>query len=104
MSLAREVSTIGCGPSIAPEGSHSCVFSLGDSAIDCMYCHRRGEAMLTQDLTPKADENTAALAWLVSALEHTRSRGQAKIVGYLGEVADDMVFEVECAARRNTCI
>jgi len=55
--------------------------------------------MLTQDLAPEADENTATLAWLVSALEHTRSRGQTKVVGYLEEVADDVVFEVEMAAR-----
>ena len=60
--------------------------------------------MPTQDLKPVTDTEKATLEWLVSALEHARTRGQAKIVGYLGEVADDMVFEVECAARRNTCI
>jgi hypothetical protein len=45
----------------------------------------------------------ATLAWLVSALEHMRSRGQMKLVGYLEEVADDVVFEVEMVARR-TCL
>ena len=47
---------------------------------------------------------TATLAWLVSALEHTRSRGQTKLVGYLEEVADDVVFEVEMAARRASLV
>ena len=56
--------------------------------------------MLTEDLTPQADVETATLAWLVSALEHARSRGQTKLVGYLEEVADDVVFEMEAAARR----
>jgi hypothetical protein len=48
----------------------------------------------------ETDEETATLVWLVSALEHARSRGQTKVVGYLEEVADDVVFEVEAAARR----
>ena len=46
------------------------------------------------------DTGTATLEWLVSALEPARSRGQTKLVGYLEEVADDVVFEVEAAARR----
>ena len=56
--------------------------------------------MQTQDLIPEADEETATLLWLVGALEHARSRGQSRVVGYLEEVADDVVFEVEAAARR----
>jgi hypothetical protein len=48
----------------------------------------------------ETDEETATLVWLVSALEHARSRGQTKVVGYLEDVADDVVFEVEAAARR----
>ena len=46
----------------------------------------------------------ATLVWLVSALEHTRSRGQTKVEGYLEEVADDVVFEVEMAARRASLV
>ena len=57
--------------------------------------------MLIEDLTPEVDSETETLAWLVSALEHVRSRGQTKVVGYLEEVADDVVFEVEAAARRS---
>ena len=37
-------------------------------------------------------------------MEHARARGQTTLVGYLQAVADDVVFEVEFAARRNTCI
>jgi len=53
-----------------------------------------------QTLKPEMDTNTATLAWLVEALEHARSTGQTKVVDYLEEVADDVVFEVEAAARR----
>jgi hypothetical protein len=65
-----------------------------------MCCHHKGEAMQMQELKPGADTEQATLAWLVEALEHARSRGQTKLVGYLEEVADDVVFEVEAAARR----
>ena len=44
------------------------------------------------------DTDTATLVWLVNALEHTRARGQTKLVGYLEAVVDDVVFEVESAA------
>ena len=55
--------------------------------------------MLIEDLRQEVDSETATLAWLVEALEYTRSNGQMKVVGYLEEVADDVVFEVEMAAR-----
>lgn len=45
------------------------------------------------------DTDTVTLAWLVSALEQARREGQSKAVAYLEDVADDMVFEVELAAR-----
>jgi hypothetical protein len=47
---------------------------------------------------------TAILAWLVSALEHARTRDKTKVVGYLEEVADDVVFEVEMVARRGSLV
>ena len=50
------------------------------------------------------DTDTATLAWLVSALEHARTRGQMKVEGYLGEVADEVVLEVEIAARRASLV
>jgi hypothetical protein len=46
----------------------------------------------------------ATLKWLVEALEHARSKGETKVVGYLEEVADDVVFEVEMVARRTSLI
>jgi hypothetical protein len=50
-------------------------------------------------LDPPLDRNTqmATLEWLVTALEYARTRGQTKVVGYLEEVADEVVFEVEAA-------
>ena len=60
--------------------------------------------MQIEDLTPKVDSETATLAWLVDALEHVRSRGQTKVVGYLEEVAEDVVFEVEMVARRASLV
>jgi hypothetical protein len=56
--------------------------------------------MPTQDLKPGANTDKATLAWLVEALEHARARGQSKLVGYLQEVADEVVFETEWIARR----
>ena len=57
--------------------------------------------MPIEDLTPEADSETTTLAWLVGALDYARSKDQRKVVGYLEEVADDVVFEVEAAARRS---
>ncbi len=45
------------------------------------------------------DNRAATLMWLVSGLEHARRRDQTKIVGYLEAVLDDVVFEMESAAR-----
>ncbi len=53
------------------------------------------------NLTLVADNETATLAWLVRALEQTRTQSQSKAVGYLEAVADDIVFELESAARRS---
>lgn len=60
--------------------------------------------MLIEDLGPVVDSETATLTWLVGALEHARSRGQTKVIGYLEEVAEDVVFEVEMAARRTSLV
>ena len=60
--------------------------------------------MLMQDAMTGVDIETATLAWLVSALEHARSRGQTKVVAYLEEVADEVVFEVEMVARRTSIV
>ena len=60
--------------------------------------------MLKESLTPEADTETATLEWLVTALDYARSNGQTKVVGYLEEVADDVVFEVEMVARRTSFV
>jgi hypothetical protein len=60
--------------------------------------------MLMQDAMTGVDIETATLAWLVSALEHARSRGQTKVVAHLEEVADEVVFEVEMVARRTSIV
>ena len=52
------------------------------------------------EIRPEVDDDTAALAWLVSALEYARARGKPTLVDYLETVADDVVFEVEMVARR----
>jgi hypothetical protein len=58
--------------------------------------------MLVQDSMKGVNTDTATLEWLVTALQYTRSRGQTKVVGYLEEVADEVVFEVEMVARRTS--
>jgi hypothetical protein len=60
--------------------------------------------MQMQHLKPRADTEKATLPWLVEALEYARSRNQSKVVGYLEEVADDVVFEVEMVARRTSLV
>ena len=50
-------------------------------------------------LTLGADNETVALAWLVSALEHARTQSQTKLLAYLEVVLEDVVFEMESAAR-----
>jgi hypothetical protein len=63
-----------------------------------------GGTLLIEDLTQEAASETATLAWLVDALEHKRSAGQTKAVWFLEEVADDVVFEAEMAARRTSLV
>ncbi len=46
-----------------------------------------------------ADDETATLVWLLCALEQAREGGHERLVGYLEEVAEDVVFEAEAAAR-----
>ena len=70
--------------------------------VTCVATERG--TLLIEDSTPEADSEIATLAWLVEALEHARSRGQTKVVSYLEEVADDVVFEVEMAGRRTSFV
>lgn len=56
------------------------------------------------ELTREIDTETATLAWLVSALEHARTRGHAPLIDYLDAVVEDVVFEMESAARRGEYI
>ena len=59
---------------------------------------------ITLNLALGKDTETATLEWLVKALEQARSRGQTKVVGYLEEVADEVVFEVELVASRTSFV
>ena len=52
------------------------------------------------ELKGGVDNETAALAWLVSALKQARTRSHTRLVDYLETIADDVVFEVEMAAGR----
>jgi hypothetical protein len=44
-------------------------------------------------------DNKACLAWLEDALQQLRPEGQTKVVGYLGAVLDEVVFEMKMAPR-----
>ena len=52
------------------------------------------------DVRTGADTEAATLGWLVEALEYTRASGQTRVVDYLEAVLDDVVFEMESAARK----
>ncbi len=56
------------------------------------------------ELRGGVDNETAALAWLVSALEQARKQGQTKLVDYLETIADDVVFDIEMAAHRTSLL
>jgi hypothetical protein len=47
-----------------------------------------------------AETEEATLAWLMRASEHARSQGQEKVVDYLEAIVDEVIFEMEAAARR----
>lgn len=51
------------------------------------------------DLMVGTDNGMTTLAWLVGALDHARTHNQTKLVDYLETIADDMVFQMESAAR-----
>jgi hypothetical protein len=52
------------------------------------------------DVPLGADNKTTILAWLINALEQARTtQDQQKAVGYLEAVADEVLFEMEMAAR-----
>ena len=48
----------------------------------------------------RTHDGTVFLTWLVRALEYARTREQTKLVDYLEIIADDVVFEMEFAARK----
>jgi hypothetical protein len=52
------------------------------------------------ELKANVDDDTATLRWLVGALQQARSQGQTKVLDHLETIADDVVFEMEMAARR----
>ena len=52
------------------------------------------------ELATSTHDRTAALTWLVEALEYARSKGQTRVVDHLEAVLDDVVFEMESVARR----
>ena len=55
----------------------------------------------TLDSMLETSTYTATLGWLASALEQARWEGQGKAVGYLEAVLDEVVFEIESAARHS---
>ena len=51
------------------------------------------------EYTLLSKDNKACLAWLEDALQQLRQEAQAKAVGYLGAVLDEVVFEMKMAPR-----
>jgi len=44
-------------------------------------------------------DNEVCFDWLVDALQRARVEGQAKLVGYLEEVFEEVVFEMKAVAQ-----
>ncbi len=55
-------------------------------------------------LTEGTDTNAATQVWLTDALGDARKQNQTKLVGYLEEILDDAVFEVEMTARKAVAV
>lgn len=51
-------------------------------------------------MTESTDTRATTQAWLMDALGDARKQDRTKLVGYLEEISDDDVFEVEMTARR----
>ena len=47
-------------------------------------------------------DNELCLAWLAGALQRLRQQGQEKIVGYLEEVLEEVLFETNMPSRPGT--
>lgn len=67
-------------------------------SLECEQPHVLGGSKLKAAIDPDTEAET--LAWLVLALGHVRQEGNTKLVDYLEEVADDVVFEMKSAVRR----
>jgi hypothetical protein len=44
-------------------------------------------------------DNEICLAWLADALQQLHPEGQTKVVGYLETISEEVVFEMNMAAR-----
>jgi len=44
-------------------------------------------------------DNEVCLAWLADALQQLRQEGQTKVLGYLETVSEEVLFEMNMAAR-----
>jgi hypothetical protein len=44
-------------------------------------------------------DNDVCFDWLVDALQRARVKGQAKVVGYLEEVLEEVIFEMKAVAQ-----
>jgi hypothetical protein len=70
------------------------------SFLRCEQHHIKGESTLDSMLV--VDTETATLAWLISALKQARTtQEQSKAIGYLEALANDVLCEMEMAARRS---
>jgi hypothetical protein len=54
---------------------------------------------LERRLTLLSKDNEVCLAWLAGALQRLRQQGQEKIVGYLEEVLEEVLFETNMPPR-----
>ncbi len=53
------------------------------------------------DVPLGVNTETVTLVWLIGALEHARAQGQTRLLTCLEAVLDDLLFEMESAARRS---
>jgi hypothetical protein len=56
------------------------------------------------NLEASVGNESVSLAWLEDALEHAYAHGQMKALAYLEALMEDVVFEMEMAARKTFAV
>jgi hypothetical protein len=84
-----------------PEWSEVCRLIVRYELPPKLYCehwHLKGYAI--DLIVVSVESDVVALAWVTFAFEYALKQNQTRLVPYLIDVSEELVFEMEMAARR----